>query len=55
LHKGGSLAEINKGLRINEQIRVREVRLIDNEGEQKDIVPILEALNMAKERNLDLV
>ena len=25
----------NKGLRVNEQIRVREVRLIDDEGEQK--------------------
>ncbi len=45
----------DKGLRINEQIRVREVRLIDDEGEQKGIVPIKEALEMAKERELDLV
>ena len=45
----------NKGLRINEQIRVREVRLIDNEGEQKGIVPTIEALRMAKEQELDLV
>ena len=45
----------NKGTRINEQIRVREVRLIDDEGEQKGIVPIQEALKMAKERELDLV
>ncbi|MFC2288490.1 translation initiation factor IF-3 [Treponema lecithinolyticum] len=44
-----------KGLRINEQIRVREVRLIDDEGEQKGIVPTIEALSMAKERSLDLV
>ena len=44
-----------KGLRINEQIRVREVRLIDDEGEQKGIVPTAEALKMAKERELDLV
>jgi len=50
------LAEIKeKGLRINEQIRVREVRLIDDEGEQKGIVPTIEALAMAKERSLDLV
>jgi translation initiation factor IF-3 len=49
------LADNNKGLRINEQIRVREVRLIDDEGEQKGSVPTLEALGMAKERNLDLV
>ena len=44
-----------KGLRINEQIRVREVRLIDDEGEQKGIVSTPEALKMAKERELDLV
>jgi translation initiation factor IF-3 len=48
------LAE-NKGLRVNEQIRVREVRLIDGEGEQRGIVPILEALKIAKEQELDLV
>ena len=45
----------NKGMRINEQIRIREVRLIDDEGNQKGIVPTLEALKMAKERELDLV
>lgn len=45
----------NKGQRVNEQIRVREVRLIDDEGNQKGIVPTLEALNMAKDKDLDLV
>ncbi len=45
----------NKGLRINEQIRVREVRLIDDQGEQKGIVPTIEALRMAKDIDLDLV
>ncbi|MEL3905612.1 MAG: translation initiation factor IF-3 [Treponema sp.] len=45
----------NKGLRINEQIRVREVRLIDDEGAQKGIVSTLEALRMAQDVNLDLV
>lgn len=49
------MAENNKDTRINEQIRVREVRLIDDEGNQKGIVPTLEALKMAKERELDLV
>lgn len=44
-----------KGMRINEQIRVREIRLIDDEGTQKGIVPTIEALRMAKERELDLV
>ena len=45
----------NKGQRINDMIRVREVRLIDDEGNQKGIVPTLEALKMAKEKDLDLV
>lgn len=45
----------NKGQRINEMIRVREVRLIDDEGNQKGIVPTLEALKLAKEKDLDLV
>lgn len=45
----------NKGLRINEMIRIREVRLIDDEGNQKGIVPTIEALKMAKEKDLDLV
>ncbi len=45
----------DKGLRINEQIRVREVRLIDDEGEQKGVVSTAEALAMAKEKSLDLV
>ena len=44
----------NKGQRINDMIRVREVRLIDDEGNQKGIVPTLEALKMAKEKDLDL-
>ena len=45
----------NKGLRINEQIRVREVRLIDDTGAQKGIVSTLEAFRMAQDVNLDLV
>src|SRR5574344_1541607 len=53
-HQGGSLAD-NKGLRINEQIRVREIRLIDDEGGQTGVIPTMEALKMAKERELDLV
>ncbi len=36
-------------------IRVREVRLIDDEGSQMGIVPTLEALRMAKDKGLDLV
>jgi translation initiation factor IF-3 len=45
----------DKDLRINEQIRVREVRLIDDDGSQKGILPTLEAIRMAKDAGLDLV
>ena len=44
-----------KDLRINEAIKVREVRLIDDEGNQRGIIPIVEALEMAKEADSDLV
>jgi translation initiation factor IF-3 len=40
---------------VNERIRIREVRLIDEEGTQVGIVPTREALDMARERGLDLV
>jgi translation initiation factor IF-3 len=43
-----------KDLRINEQIRVREVRFISGSGEQR-VMPTYEALAMAKEAGLDLV
>ncbi|HPM72959.1 MAG TPA: translation initiation factor IF-3, partial [Spirochaetales bacterium] len=45
----------NKNLRTNEQIRVREVRLIDDAGEQKGVLQTADALRMAKELGLDLV
>ena len=41
--------------RINERIRVPEVRLIDENGEQVGIVPTPEALERAREKDLDLV
>ena len=40
---------------INEQIRVPEVRLIGEDGEQLGIVPIAEALDKADDAGLDLV
>jgi translation initiation factor IF-3 len=45
----------DKDLRINEQIRVREVRLIRDEGEQQGIISTVDALGIAKEQGLDLV
>lgn len=41
--------------RINERIRVPEVRLIDDQGEQAGIMKIDDALKFAQERDLDLV
>lgn len=47
---------IFKELRINEEIRVAEVRLVSDEGgEQLGVLPIREALAIANEKNLDLV
>ncbi|MDF2820644.1 MAG: translation initiation factor [Clostridiales bacterium] len=42
-------------LMINEQIRDKEVRLIDSEGEQLGIVSTKDAMQLAKDKNLDLV
>jgi translation initiation factor IF-3 len=41
--------------RINERIRVQEVRLVGPEGEQVGIVRIEDALRLAQEADLDLV
>jgi translation initiation factor IF-3 len=41
--------------RINERIRVPEVRLINEKGEQVGVVPTDEARTYAQERDLDLV
>ena len=44
-----------KDLNINERIRAKEVRLIDEKGEQRGVVPTAEALRMADDVELDLV
>lgn len=41
--------------RINERIRAREVRLIDEEGQMLGVMPSGQALGLARERGLDLV
>ena len=46
---------IAKELKINDQIRVRQVRLIDEEGNQRGIVDTRDALSRAREKELDLV
>ncbi len=44
-----------KEQRINRQIRAREVRLIDHEGEMRGVVSTREALEIAEEAGFDLV
>jgi len=44
-----------KRIFINNQIRAREVRLIDETGKQLGVLPFEQALNLAKEKNLDLI
>lgn len=41
--------------RVNERIRIREVRLIDDQGNQVGIIQTRDALEMARERGMDLV
>ncbi len=44
-----------KELQINEEIRDKEVRLIDADGSQLGVVPTRKAMEIANERKLDLV
>jgi translation initiation factor IF-3 len=46
---------IAKEHKVNEQIRVRQIRLIGAEGEQVGIIDTREAMNMAREAAMDLV
>jgi len=53
------LEEVNRGiikyLRVNRRIRAKEVRLVGEKGEQLGIMPLPQALEVAKKHNLDLV
>jgi translation initiation factor IF-3 len=46
---------VAKEHKINEQIRVRQVRLIDDEGNQVGIIDTKDAMKMGQEKGLDLV
>jgi translation initiation factor IF-3 len=46
---------ITKTYRINGMIRAREVRVIGDAGEQLGVIPTVEAMKLARERDLDLV
>jgi translation initiation factor IF-3 len=42
-------------VRVNERIRVPQVRVISDDGEQAGVIPIREALALAQSKSLDLV
>jgi translation initiation factor IF-3 len=53
--RGSTVKPSNDEHRINERIRVPQVRLIDEKGGQVGIVSTVQALQMARDRGLDLM
>jgi translation initiation factor IF-3 len=49
------VSAIDKNIRVNQRIRAREVRVIDDQNEQLGIMPPQQAIKVAEERGLDLV
>lgn len=47
--------DIKQDLLINEQIRFKEVQVIDDQGNKLDKMSINDAMNLAMDKNLDLV
>jgi len=47
--------DIVKELRVNQRIAAKEVRVVGDKGEQLGIMPLSQAIERAKKRNLDLV
>jgi translation initiation factor IF-3 len=46
---------ISKDYRVNNKIRVPEVRVVGPDGQQIGVLPIAEALRQAEDKGLDLV
>ena len=46
---------IKQELPINEQIRAKQVQLIDDEGQKRGVMDLNDALDIAYDKNLDLV
>jgi translation initiation factor IF-3 len=53
--EGGGDRKIEREVRVNERIRAREVRLIDENGAQLGVMPTYQALQTARQRDLDLI
>ena len=54
IFSGGEFT-ITKDFRVNEEIRAKEVRVIDTDGTQLGIMSARDALRLAEERQQDLV
>ncbi|MCS7250397.1 MAG: translation initiation factor IF-3 [candidate division WOR-3 bacterium] len=54
MKKGGNFIN-TKNWRVNENIKASEVRVIDENKKNLGVMPLKEALKLARERNLDLV
>ena len=52
---GSSTRDVKDVTNINEKIRAREVRLIDEDGSMLGVMPTYDAMRIARERGLDLV
>ena len=50
-----TISTSSKDIQINEEIRDKEVRVIDNDGTQLGVMPSKEALKLAEEKEFDLV
>ena len=46
---------VDRGPRINHQIRIRQVRCIDDEGKQLGVIDTADAIALANHKGLDLV
>ncbi|MGH9573183.1 MAG: translation initiation factor IF-3 [Candidatus Acidiferrales bacterium] len=43
------------GLRVNERIRAREIRVIDDDGQQLGVMSLFDAMKAAREKGVDVV
>jgi translation initiation factor IF-3 len=49
------ISKIIKKLRVNEGIKTRECRLVGDKGEQLGVMPLFQALDLARKKSFDLV
>ena len=55
LWRCSTIGKKDNNIQINEEIRDKELRVISSDGQQLGIMSAKEALNIAEQRNLDLV